>query len=210
MQDRFTWDRLGRFAVALGACALIGGIAFNGATQVPVLGLFDYVSHQVAHLATTWAPPLVSLLAGPVAQVAVPLGLALYFGLRRRDPVAAAVTLAWAGTAANSVSVHIADAPFRRLPVPFPSTQHDWAYILGPHGFGTLDNAAVFALAVEIAGRALVGGAILILLVLAVQAQLGLEASPGEIRKNLTLPFRRRRAPAAVPLPAHPIPGGPT
>jgi len=87
-------------------------------------------------------------------QVAVPVGLAAYFGLRRRDLLAASLCLAWAGASAADVSVYIADAPFERLPL--IGGDHDWAYLLGPSALGNMNGAAGIAKAVQLVGAALI------------------------------------------------------
>ena len=205
MSHTTVWDRLGRHGVALVACALIGAIAFGGAQQVPILGLFDFGTHQLGHLVAMAAPDLIMFLAGSALQIAAPLALALFFGLRRRDPVAVAVALAWAGTAAHDVSRYIADAPFQHLPTVFPGAQHDWAFILGPSGLDAMGSAATLALSVKVSGAALVAGAMAMLVVVAVREQFGLEASPGEIRKKLAIRRPDRRIAVAT---AHQTPGG--
>jgi hypothetical protein len=205
----FGWDRFGRYVAALGACGLIGWVAFAQGAEVPVLGLFDFGIHELGHLLTIWMAPIVMFMAGSALQILVPLGLAMYFAFRRRDPVAAAVTLAWAGTSAHDVSTYIADAPFQRLPLVFPGSQHDWAYILGPRGFDSLDAAATIALTVKATGAALVVGTMAMLLVLAIREQLGLEAAPGEVRRNLTIRRPKRWAPQPpTDQPAHSTTGG--
>ncbi len=203
MTGALSWDRFGRYIAALFACALIGWLSFGKGVQVPILGLFDFGIHELGHLLTFLAPPMIMFLAGSTLQIGVPLGLALYFAFRRRDPVASAVTLAWAGSAARDVSVYIADAPFERLPLAFPGSQHDWAWLLSPRGFDAMDSAATIALTVKVCGAALLFGAIVMVFVLAIREQLGLEAAPGEVRRNLTIRRPRRWAapPSVEPAP---------
>jgi hypothetical protein len=92
-------------------------------------------------------------LAGSLTQVAVPLGLAVYFGVSRDDLHATGITLAWAAASTQDVSVYVADAPFQRLPL--IGGQHDWAFLLGPAGFGGMDQAAGLARTVWLVGLAL-------------------------------------------------------
>ncbi len=205
----WSWDRFGRYLAALGACALIGWIAFAQGAQVPFLGLFDFGIHELGHLLAIWMPPLAMFMAGSILQIEAPLGLAVYFAFLRKDPVAAAVTLAWAGTSAHDVSGYIADAPYQRLPLVFPGSQHDWAYILGPRGFDSIDAAATVALTVRAVGAALVLGAMLMVLVLAVREQLGLETAPGQVRRPLRI-RRARKWAHLPPLESHPSPGANT
>lgn len=101
----------------------------------------------------------------------MPAGLAAYFGLWRRDPIGAAVCLAWAGTAARDASVYIADAPFERLEL--IGGDHDWAFLL--HGADHLDWAAPLATVVWTGGLVLlIGGA-------ALAVHLGWRARPAAV-----------------------------
>lgn len=135
-------------------CAVLGYFPFVQQRKVPLLGGVDLGFHELGHMLTYVFPDIISALMGSVFQVAVPLGLAAYFGLRRRDLLAAGLCLAWAGTSAVDVSVYIADAPFQRLPLIGGS--HDWAYLLGPAAFDTMSGAAGLAAAVKAAGALLV------------------------------------------------------
>lgn len=137
------------------ACALMGFFPFVQQRKVPLLGGVDLGFHELGHMLTYIFPDIISALMGSVFQVAIPLGLAAYFGLRRRDLLAAGLCLAWAGTSAVDVSVYIADAPFQRLPLIGGS--HDWAYLLGPAAFDNMGGAA------SIAGNVKAVGAFLIL-----------------------------------------------
>ena len=64
--------------------------------------------------------------------MALPLAIAAYFLLVRREIVSAMLCLAWAGTSAHDASAYIADAPYERLEL--IGGIHDWAYALGPTG----------------------------------------------------------------------------
>jgi hypothetical protein len=97
---------------------------------------------------------MVMFVAGSFLQVAVPLGLAYYFGYLRRDAAGGGFCLVWAGASAWDVSVYIADAPVQALPL-IGGGQHDWAYLLGPNGWDALH------LADEIAGFIDFSGAVL-------------------------------------------------
>jgi hypothetical protein len=128
----------------------MGFFPFVQQRRVPLLGGVDLGFHELGHMLTYVFPDVISALMGSVFQVAVPLGLAAYFGLRRRDFLAAGLCLAWAGTSAVDVSVYVADAPFQRLPLIGGS--HDWAYLLGPAAFDNMDGAASIAANVKAVG----------------------------------------------------------
>lgn len=139
---------------AAAACALALWWAFIVGERVPLLWGVDLGFHELGHLLTAWMPGLLSPMAGSVTQVAVPLGLAVYFGIVRRQPLSASLMLAWAATSAQNASVYIADAPTQYLPL-LGNGLHDWAYVLAGH----LDWAAPLARTVWSAGLLLaIGG----------------------------------------------------
>jgi hypothetical protein len=144
------WQRL-KYFLGMGLCLVLGWIAFVRKAQVPLLSLVDLGFHELGHLVTRPLPEVVMVMAGSAAQIAVPTRLAAYF-LIRRDRFAGAICLAWAATSARDVSVHIADAPFRRLEL--IGGEHDWAFILGEH-WNALDKAGAIAAAVRGLGLAL-------------------------------------------------------
>jgi hypothetical protein len=133
-------------ACAMTLCALALWWAFARGERVPLLSGVDLGFHELGHLLAGWMPGFLPPLAGSVTQVAVPLGLAAYFGVLRRQPLSASLMLAWAGTSAQNASVYIADAPTQYLPL--IGGYHDWAYLLAGH----LDLAAPLARAVWAAG----------------------------------------------------------
>jgi hypothetical protein len=109
-------------------CAVLGWIAFVRHGPVALLSLVDLGFHELGHLLTYPFPDRVTAVMGSVAQVGVPLGLAVYFAWIRRDRVGASVCLAWAATAARDVSVYIRDAPYEQLDL--IGGDHDWAFLL--------------------------------------------------------------------------------
>jgi hypothetical protein len=152
------WGRVPMRAVqaAGGAllCLVMGWFAFVQGRDVPLLGLVNLGFHELGHMLTMWAPRLLYFAMGSINQVAVPLGLAVYFLWFRRDGVGGGLCLAWAGTSAQNVSVYIADAPYQRLPL--IGGMHDWAYILGPEQLNHLSWAAPLGTAVKAFGLLLV------------------------------------------------------
>jgi hypothetical protein len=94
-------------------CLLFGWIAFGRGTRVPLLSLVDLGFHELGHLLTYPFPDVITAMMGSVTQVAVPVGLAAYFLVLRRDQLAAGLCLVWAATSAQDASVYIADAPRR-------------------------------------------------------------------------------------------------
>jgi hypothetical protein len=100
-------------AAGAAACLALGWFAFVRSTRVPFLSLVDLGFHELGHMLTMWAPKVVYFARGSINQIALPLGLAAYFFLIRRDVVGGGLCLAWAGTSAQNVSLYIADAPIR-------------------------------------------------------------------------------------------------
>jgi hypothetical protein len=129
VDDRIGWHNTWRYIAGVVGCLTIGAYPFLLGKRVPLLGLVDLGFHELGHLLTYSLPDVATAMAGSAAQVLVPLGLATYFVIRRRDLLATGLCLAWAGTAAADVAVYVADAPYEALPL--IGGQHDWAFILG-------------------------------------------------------------------------------
>jgi hypothetical protein len=127
----------------------LAGLAVIGAMWVLAFGQDDYVPglrwvnlglHEFGHMVTYASSDVTKALAGSIAQVAIPLSIALWLFLRRGDWVAAGVCLAWAATSALEVSLYVADAPVKKLDLLGDDT-HDWALILGPNGYDVMEKA---------------------------------------------------------------------
>lgn len=149
---------------ALAACVVLGFLGMRG-ERVPLLSLADLGFHELGHLVCYLVPvvgELVTAAAGSFAQVAVPVGLAVYFLVVRRDHGGAAVCLAWAATSAQDVARYIADAPYERLPL--LGGDHDWAFFFSADGIDAMDRAAGVAHAVTTAGWLLYLGAFVVAL----------------------------------------------
>jgi hypothetical protein len=149
----------GRYALGAAAAIAIGVVAFGFEQPVPAFDLFDLGMHELGHLLAALMPDMFMFLAGSVLQVAVPLGLAAYFLIRRKEWASAGFCLAWAGTSARDVAVYVADAPVQALPLIGGGT-HDWAYLLGPRGFDCIDRAGGVARAIEVLGLLMVIGGV--------------------------------------------------
>lgn len=122
------WWGTWRHAGGVAACALLGWVALILGRPVPVLALVNLGFHEVGHLVTYPLPDLVTAVMGSVVQVSVPMALGAYFGWCRGDLLGTGLCLAWAGAAAQEVSVYVADAPFQRLQL--IGGEHDWAFVL--------------------------------------------------------------------------------
>ena len=151
MEKQGAFERWGRYSVAAGLGGLIAWFAFVANRPVPVLDWFDLGIHEVGHLVAAFMPRMVMFIAGSFAQVALPLGLAWYFGAFRKDAAGGGFCLAWAGTSMWDVSVYIADAPIQALPL-VGGGQHDWAYLLGPQGWNVMHLSDEIAGFIEFTG----------------------------------------------------------
>jgi hypothetical protein len=123
-------------AAAIVAILVMMLYAFVLERRVPLLGWADLGFHELGHMITRPFGETVSFIMGSGTQVLVPLGLATYFWLTRRD-ASAAFLLGWTATSMQDASVYIADAPYERLPL--IGGDHDWAHLLSQ--WNMLDRA---------------------------------------------------------------------
>jgi hypothetical protein len=140
-------------AVCLAWSGLAGWLAFARDERVPLLAFVNLGFHELGHLVCYLVPAtgtVVTAAAGSTMQCAVPLGIAGYFLVLRRDRLAAAACLAWAATNFQEAAVYIADAPYERLQL--IGGDHDWATVLGPAHLNRLQDAADIAGAVRALG----------------------------------------------------------
>ena len=129
--SRVPWRTAANVAAGI-ACAIAAVWVATGGSTALGLSYVDLGFHELGHLVFSWAPGLVPVLAGSVLQIAVPVGLALYF-MVRRESYAAGLLFAWAATSAANVSVYAGDAPTQTLSL-LGNGVHDWAWILGSVG----------------------------------------------------------------------------
>lgn len=101
-----------------------------------VTGLVDLGIHELGHLLAIAFGQTIHFLAGSALQVAAPLGLAAYFWWRQ-DAAASAFMLAWTSTSMVDVSIYMADARDRQLPL--IGGTHDWGWLF--RHWGGLDMA---------------------------------------------------------------------
>jgi hypothetical protein len=105
----------------------------------------DYVNlpfHEAGHLFLTPLGTTMHYLGGTILQLAVPVGLAAYFVLRRRAPYSAALCLWWLGESLVNVGWYMSSA--RTLDVPLVGGgDHDWNELF--YRFGLLGEGSVAA-----------------------------------------------------------------
>lgn len=158
-------------------------LAFGQDDKIPGLTYVNVGLHQLGHMLTYANSDVTSGLAGSIAQVAIPLMVAIYFFLRRGDWVLAGVFLAWAATSALEVSLYVADAPKPTMEV-LGDDKNDWTLILGPKGYDVMEKAP--SLADTIHNGAVVAAGIAFLICLA--------APLAGRRRQGTAPARRATA----------------
>jgi hypothetical protein len=145
----------------LAGLALIGAmwwVAFEQGERIPGLTYVNLAMHQAGHMFTYSASELTTAMAASIAQVAIPLLIALYFFFLRSDWVGAGVSLVWAATSAAEVSLFVADARAQKLEL-LGDDKHDWAFILGPGGYDAMHRSAELAIQIrDIASVAVIVG----------------------------------------------------
>ena len=113
----------------------------------------DLIFHEAGHVMFAPLGDTLMLMGGSLFQVLVPAALAGVF-FWRGEGVSAAAILLWTAQNLANVSVYIADAQGRLLPLITgdPDT-HDWWQLLG--GWGALPQCVAIGRAVWFAGVAL-------------------------------------------------------
>ena len=119
-------------------------VAFEQNERIPGLTYVNLGLHELGHMFTYSASELTTRVAGSIAQVAIPVLIALYFFFRRGDWVGTGVFLVWGATSAAEVSLFVADAPTQKLEL-LGHDKHDWAFILGPEGYDAMRRSGEIA-----------------------------------------------------------------
>ncbi len=147
------WATTIRWWVAAGVVVALAWLTYTRDGWIPILSGADLGVHEFGHLIFAWSPVVWEQFAGSFMQVALPLVVFVYF-LRRRDRLAATVTLAWAAESLNNVSVYVHDATRMVLPLfndDGSGSGHDWHNILGELGLlGRTDQIAAVVRALSV------------------------------------------------------------
>lgn len=131
LQETWRW----RFHVFV--LALAGWLAYPYFTRPAHYGILDYAIlpfHEAGHLVLMpFAPQFLVAAGGTLAQLGLPLGFALYFYFRRREPFSACVALLWLCASVQNMGIYMKDARFLLLPLfgADPLDGHDWNYLFG-------------------------------------------------------------------------------
>jgi len=121
---------LGYWTVRLGSAAGAGCF----------LDLVNLPFHEAGHLFLTPFGQTMHFLGGTLGQLAVPIGLAVYFLVFQRQPFSAALCSWWAGENLVNISVYMADARDLALPL-VGGGDHDWNTLF--YQFGLLGASSV-------------------------------------------------------------------
>lgn len=126
-----------QFNPAKGITLIIAALFFGryfvmvDAVMPSFLHLFILVVHEAGHIIMMPFGNFLMLLGGTLWQIAIPLMIALYFGLRRQF-FAAALTLMLVGFSFLDASIYVADASARELElITMDKDTHDWWQLLG-------------------------------------------------------------------------------
>lgn len=87
----------------------------------------NLIFHEAGHVFFSFFGDFLQYLGGSLFQVALPLGLAVYFW-RGKQRASASVTLFWTGENLTNVAIYVADA--QRMELPLIGGNHDWNYLL--------------------------------------------------------------------------------
>ena len=132
-----------RQALVLGLSGY-GALCLRNAERFRLLDSVDLAIHETGHLVFAPFGEFLGFAGGTLFQLLFPLFFVFYFR-RRADAFASSVVLAWVAQNLWNVSVYVADARARRLPL-VGGGEHDWAYLLGRLGLLEQDHAIADAL----------------------------------------------------------------
>ena len=102
-----------------------------------VYGVFEWAIlpfHEAGHyFLMPFVPQTLMVAGGTIVQICMPLGFALYFLFKRKEPFSACVPALWLFGSMQQMAVYMKDARFMILPMfgADPSEGHDWNYLFG-------------------------------------------------------------------------------
>lgn len=128
-----TW----RWGFHVAVLALAAWLAVPYFTRPAHYGVLDYAIlpfHEAGHyFLMPFAPQFLVVAGGTLAQLGLPLGFAIYFLWRRKEPFAACVSGFWMCACMQNMAIYMKDARFLLLPLfgADPLDGHDWNYLFG-------------------------------------------------------------------------------
>ncbi len=134
---------------------------FQGREHLPFIiwtvDIIDLFIHEGGHFVFGFLGRVIYFMGGSLMQVVLP-ALTVWVFLKSGFRTLIA-TLYWLGQNLVNVSVYIADAPYKRLPLISDSAIHDWNWIF--NHFGAMNLAAPVSTTVFVAGIISCSGAFL-------------------------------------------------
>jgi hypothetical protein len=143
-----TLTRWGRAAMVVWLLWWTLGIV-TGSVTWRFVDLANLAFHEAGHVFLSPFGTTVSFLGGTIFQLVVPLGLGVYFVLRRASPFAAACCTWWLGESLTNVAVYMADARELQLDL-VGGGEHDWNELF--YRFGMLSEDSVAAVSTTTRG----------------------------------------------------------
>lgn len=95
--------------------------------------------HEAGHVYWSWGGKTLAVLGGTLNEVVFPLGCFLYCSYQGAHRIAS-IALFWLGKNLFGVSIYIADASLRKLPLLGGAEIHDWEYLLKSAGLLSYDK----------------------------------------------------------------------
>ena len=139
------------------ASQILSAQDFYQFTQVDYLKNVNIAFHEAGHTLFALFGDFLRTLGGSFLQVFLPLMLAVYFFIWRKEPFSGGVMLFWVAESIIDVSWYIADAQKTLLPLlGNPNggrAGHDWHYLLNT--LGVLDKTDAISGAVFLFGTAI-------------------------------------------------------
>lgn len=99
-------------------------------TQKDYFGILDYANlpfHEAGHFALFWAGEFICFLGGTLGQLAFPVGLSIYFYLKK-ETFASLFCIWWTSENFYNIGRYMKDAKYQLLPL-FGGGEHDWVFL---------------------------------------------------------------------------------
>lgn len=118
--------------------ALYGIVLLRDPSAWSFLDAVDLAIHETGHLVFTPFGEVMHFLGGTLFQIIVPMAFVIEFA-RRGERHSASVCLWWVAQNCWNISVYVADARARALPL-VGGGEHDWAFLLRRAGLMAQDQ----------------------------------------------------------------------
>lgn len=164
-----SWKSVSKIGLFFGVIAAVG-FWFHALTDKDHFLILDYINlsfHEFGHIFFGIFGYKIGIWGGTIAQLLMPSMVLVSFWTRR-ETSGAAFSVFWIGENLLNISVYIADARSRLLPL-VGGGEHDWYIILS--GMGMLQYDTMIAGIVKALGWIIMIGAIAWLVVKALRAE---------------------------------------